>query len=139
MMADDDRYEIVEQIGEGGMQKVYAARDRLLEKVVALKIPKNESAIKRFERSAQMSARVNNRNVAKTLDYVDTGDENFLIEELVEGLDLSAVLSNFPHGMDPYIVARAIHHISVGVAASHASEVVHRDLKPSNIMVSGGV
>ncbi|MGZ8285514.1 MAG: protein kinase domain-containing protein [Allosphingosinicella sp.] len=138
-MAEIERYQIQGQIGEGGMQKVYIARDILLEKLVALKVPKNESAIKRFERSAQMSARVNNRNVAKTLDYVDTDEANFLVEELVDGMDLSAVLANFPHGLDPYVVARAIHHIALGLAASHAAGVVHRDLKPSNIMVAGGI
>jgi len=135
----DGRYAIVDKIGEGGMQQVFSARDRLLDKLVALKIPKNESAVKRFERSAQMSARVNNRNVAKTLDYIDEGDTNYLIEELVEGLDLSAVLDFFPLGIDPYSVARALHQIAAGVSASHDREVVHRDLKPSNVMVADGI
>ncbi len=120
------------------MQRVYLANDRLLHSKVALKVPKNDSAVKRFERSAQMSARVNNRSVAKTLDYGDFQDTNFLVEEYIDGADLSAVLKLFPVGMDPYTVARALHQSAIGVAASHAQEVVHRDLKPSNIMVTGG-
>jgi eukaryotic-like serine/threonine-protein kinase len=135
----DNRYEIVKQIGEGGMQQVFAAHDTLLDKFVALKIPKNESAIKRFERSAQMSARVNDRHVAKTLDYIDEDGKNYLVEELIEGTDLSLVLDHFPFGIDPYRVAAALHQIALGVAASHRREVVHRDLKPSNVMVVGSL
>jgi serine/threonine protein kinase len=139
MAALEDRYLVESQIGEGGMQRVYVASDLLLKKKVALKIPKNASATKRFERSAQLSARVNSPHVAKTLDYLISEDSNFLIEELVEGNDLSEVLRHFPFGLDPYSVARALHQIAIGVAASHASGVVHRDLKPSNVMVTGGI
>lgn len=137
--ANYERYERLHQIGEGGMQRVYLANDRLLKSQVALKVPKNESATKRFERSAQMSARVNNKSVAKTLDYGDVGDTNFLVEEFIDGSDLSVVLKKFPVGLDPYTVARAMHQAAIGIAASHDQEVVHRDLKPSNIMVAGGV
>lgn len=137
--SQQERYERLHQIGEGGMQKVYLANDKLLKSQVAFKIPKNDSAIKRFERSAQMSARVNNKHVAKTLDYGDVGDTNFLIEEFIDGMDLSAVLKQYKNGLDPYSVARALHQTAIGVAASHAQDVVHRDLKPSNIMVLGGL
>lgn len=137
--ANYERYERLHQIGEGGMQRVYLANDRLLKSQVALKVPKNDSATKRFERSAQMSARVNNKSVAKTLDYGDLGGTNFLVEEFIDGSDLSVVLKNFALGLDPYTVARAMHQAAIGIAASHDQEVVHRDLKPSNIMVTGGV
>lgn len=135
----EERYERLHQIGEGGMQRVYLANDRLLGSQVALKVPKNDSATKRFERSAQMSARVNNKTVAKTLDFGDVGETNFLIEEYVDGKDLSEVLKQFKFGLDPYTVARALHQTAIAVAASHNQEVVHRDLKPSNIMVVGDV
>jgi eukaryotic-like serine/threonine-protein kinase len=139
MTTIEDRYEIDRQIGEGGMQKVYVATDTLLQKKVALKVPKNASATKRFERSAQLSARVNSPHIAKTLDYLVDGESNVLVEELVDGSDLSQVLNHFPLGLDPYSVARALHQIAIGVAASHARGVVHRDLKPSNVMVTGGI
>jgi eukaryotic-like serine/threonine-protein kinase len=131
------RYRIQDELGQGGMQEVYAAHDTMMDKVIALKVPKTPSAKRRFKRSAVLSARVNHANVAKTLDYVEvTGSERaYLIEEYVEGQDLSKLRAVLPL-MDPYLVAHFLHHLARGVAASHHVEVVHRDLKPSNIMVS---
>lgn len=133
------RYEIVEFVGQGGMQEVYRVRDRLLERDVVLKSPKNPSAQKRFKRSAVLSARVNHDNVAKTLDYVEEDDRFYLIEELIPGCDLGHFLKNFVTKLDPFAVARVMHHLAKGLAASHHVNVVHRDLKPTNVMVVGGL
>jgi serine/threonine-protein kinase len=133
-----ERYEIRGEIGQGGMQEVYRARDKLLGREVALKVPKSSSAEKRFKRSAVLSAKVNHANVAKTLDYVEADKRFYLIEELIGGCDLGELLSRFVPCLDPYVVARALHHLAKGVAASHHVDVVHRDLKPSNVMVVGG-
>lgn len=132
------RYEVNHYIAEGGMQYVYLARDTLTGRQVALKTPKNSSAVKRFRRSAIVAARVNHPNVAKTLDYVKEGDARYLIEELIEGEDLSHALLRRTKFLDPYLTARAFHHLAKGVAAAHHADVVHRDLKPSNVMISGG-
>lgn len=132
------RYEITGEIGQGGMQEVYRARDKLLAREVALKVPKNSSAEKRFKRSAVLSAKVNHANVAKTLDYVEEKKRFYLIEEIIDGCDLSEILSDYVPRLDPYITARVLHHLAKGVAASHHANVVHRDLKPSNVMVVGG-
>jgi serine/threonine protein kinase len=132
------RYEIERYMAEGGMQFVYLAADRVTGRRVALKTPKNSSATKRFRRSAVVSARVNHPNVAKTLDYVREGEARFLIEELIDGADLSGSLLKHTKFLDPYLAARVFHHLSKGVAAAHHVEVVHRDLKPSNVMVAGG-
>ena len=86
------RYLIERYIDEGGMQFVYAARDKLADRVVALKTPKNKSATKRFRRSAIVAAKVNHPNVAKTLDHIRDGDDRYLIEELIVGADLSQAL-----------------------------------------------
>ncbi|HGM7319362.1 protein kinase [Stenotrophomonas sp.] len=131
------RYQVVRYIDEGGMQFVYEAYDSLMERVVALKTPKNRSSTKRFRRSAIVAARVNHPSVAKTLDYVRDGDERFLIEELVEGEDLSKALLRRTPFLDPYLAARVFHHLAKGVAAAHHAGVIHRDLKPSNVMVVG--
>ena len=132
------RYEISRYIDAGGMQFVYAARDRLTGRLVALKTPKNPSATKRFRRSAVVAARVNHPNVAKTLDYLKVGDQRFLIEELIEGADLSKALLRQTKFLDPYLAAKVLHHLAKGVAAAHHAGVVHRDLKPTNVMVVGG-
>ena len=130
-----DRYHIVCPIGEGGMQEVYKANDNTFDRIVALKTPKNPSAKKRFKRSAILSARVNHPNVAKTLDFFEISDREFLIEEFVEGCDLRAFADQFAR-VDPFLAAHFLHHIIKGVAASHHAGVFHRDLKPSNILVS---
>jgi serine/threonine-protein kinase len=133
-----ERYEVQAFVGEGGMQEVYKAYDRTLDREVALKVPKTASAGRRFKRSAELSARVSHPNAAKTLDYDDAGTRAYLIEEFIEGQPLRQVRDSIPI-MDPYLVAHLFHHIARGVAASHHVEVVHRDLKPGNIMVSPGL
>jgi len=132
------RYEIDSYMAEGGMQYVYRARDKLTNRYVALKTPKNSSAVKRFRRSAIVAAKVNHPNVAKTLDYVREGEARYLIEELIVGEDLSGALLKHTKFVDPYLAARVFHHLAKGIAAAHRVDVVHRDIKPSNVMVAGG-
>jgi eukaryotic-like serine/threonine-protein kinase len=132
------RYEIQRYVDEGGMQFVYAAKDQLSERVVALKTPKNTSATKRFSRSAIVAAKVNHPNVAKTLDYVREGDSRFLIEEFIDGTDLSKALLKNTGFLDPYLTAKVFHHMAKGLAAAHHAGVIHRDLKPTNVMIAGG-
>lgn len=133
-----ERYEIIRYVGEGGMQFVYEARDRLTDRHVALKTPKNSSATKRFKRSAIVAAKVNHPNVAKTLDYLKVGNQRYLIEEFIDGSDLQAALLEQTAYLDPYLAAKVLHHLAKGVAAAHHAGVVHRDLKPTNIMLIGG-
>lgn len=132
------RYRIDSFVGEGGMQFVYRAHDLVLDRRVALKTPKNASAEKRFHRSAVVAAKVNHPNVAKTLDYLETDDRAYLVEEYVGGTDLAQALLGQAYYLDPYLAARVFHHMAKGLAASHHVGVVHRDLKPSNVMIDGG-
>lgn len=134
-----DRYAVIREIGQGGMQIVYLANDETFNREVVLKVPKNASAARRFHDSAVLSATVNHPNVAATLDYVERdGGEFFLVEEYVDGEDLKKVAARFQR-LDPYTVAYVIHHLARAVSASHHVNVVHRDLKPSNIMIGGGL
>ncbi|WP_306533267.1 serine/threonine-protein kinase [Geobacter sp.] len=133
-----ERYEVIDDAGEGGMQFVYAAKDLELKRNVALKTPKNDSAKKRFQRSAIVSARVNHPNVAKTLDYLEYDKRQYLVEELIEGTDMDKALLKKAKYLDPYLAARIFHYLAKGLAASHHAGVIHRDLKPSNVMVTGG-
>ena len=133
-----DRYKVTSFVGEGGMQFVYRADDQVLQRKVALKAPKNTSAEKRFRRSAIVAAKVNHPNVAKTLDYVETVERPYLVEEYVDGSDLEKALLRETKCLDPYLVGKIFHHLSKGIAAAHHVGVVHRDLKPTNIMVVGG-
>lgn len=132
------RYRIQGKIGEGGMQLVFKATDETLGRDVALKIPKNQTADKRFYRSAVVAARVNHPNVAKTLDYYQDEDgDACLIEEFIEGEDLEKSILDKTDYVDPFLASRIFHHLSKGVAASHHVSVIHRDLKPTNIMLTG--
>ena len=133
-----ERYRIARYVGEGGMQEVYLARDLHLHRDVAIKTPKNTSADKRFGRSAVVSARVNHPNVAKTLDYMSDGDAQYLVEEFIDGMDIKKGLIEPFFALDPSLVAKILHHLAKGLAASHRADVIHRDLKPSNVMFVGG-
>jgi serine/threonine-protein kinase len=132
------RYVIQSWVGAGGMQNVYLARDAYFDRSVALKIPKEDTAVRRFEKSAVVSARVNHSNIAKTLDYFTDDANAYLIEEFVEGSDLSKIVPSVLPYLPPSTAARLLHMLAKGLAASHHAGVVHRDLKPSNIMIVGG-
>ncbi|WP_259753258.1 serine/threonine-protein kinase [Pseudomonas sp. GCEP-101] len=133
-----NRYQVIKHIGSGGMQDVYLANDKLLGMHVALKTPQAGQAEKRFKNSAIIAAKINNHNVAKTLDYIEEDEQFFLIEEFVEGETLDAKLKKFGF-LDPHLAAHVLHHLAKGILASHRAGVIHRDLKPSNIITSHGV
>ena len=130
------RYEVVEFVGEGGMQEVYKATDLALKRTVALKTPKNDHGAKRFQRSAIFSSKVKHPSVATTLDYFETGDRAYLVEEFIQGVDLKKVMANTYYYVDPHLGAQLATHLAKGLAACHAENIWHRDLKPANIMVS---
>lgn len=132
------RYEVQRYLAEGGMQFVYIAKDQITGRLVALKTPKNNSAEKRFNRSAIVAARVNHPNIAKTLDYIEENGRSYLVEELIEGADLRDAVLTKTNFVDPYLAARIFHHLAKAIAAAHHVKVVHRDLKPTNVMVVGG-
>jgi eukaryotic-like serine/threonine-protein kinase len=132
-----DRYIIDRYLDEGGMQEVYLATDSIFNREVVVKVPKNESAIKRFKRSARLSAKVTHPNVAKTFDYVEQNGVAHLVEEYIRGGNLSDTVVRTVEAVDPYLVARLLHHLARGLSASHAEGVVHRDIKPSNVVLDG--
>jgi serine/threonine protein kinase len=132
-----NRYFIKGYISEGGMQQVYKAWDHNIERYVALKTPKNDSALKRFQQSAILSARVIHPNVARTLDYFEFNEREYLIEELVIGDDLNNIFISMFNYLDPCLVAHVGHLLAKATGASHRVGIIHRDLKPSNIMVIG--
>lgn len=132
------RYEIVSELGSGGMQHVFRAHDHLRGVDIALKTPQAGQLLKKFANSATISARINHHNVAKTLDYLEEGGAPYLAEELVEGGTLDEACLSLAGFVDPHTGARLFRLLAKGLAASHHAGVVHRDLKPSNIVVSGG-
>ena len=130
------RYEIVKFLDAGGMQEVYVAKDRTLNRKVVLKTPKSGTNDKRFARGAAMGARVNHPNVAATFDYFDDNGTTGLIEEYIVGKDLGKRLAEDYHFMDPALAAHTVHHLARAIHEAHRADICHRDLKPSNIMTS---
>lgn len=130
------RYRIEAFHLEGGMQEVYRCFDLALERIVALKTPREGIVDKRFSRGAQMGARVVHPNVAATLDYVEEGAHRCLIEEFIEGKDLGRRLASDFVFLDPSLTAWVVHNIAKGLQAAQKVGICHRDLKPSNIMTS---
>jgi Tol biopolymer transport system component/predicted Ser/Thr protein kinase len=116
-------YEIVEQIGAGGMGEVYKARDTRLDRIVALKVSKAEFS-ERFHREARAVAALNHPNIAALYDV----GPNYLVMEYVEG--------DPPKGPYPLDEAmRIASQIAQALDAAHEKNIVHRDLKPANIKI----
>lgn len=131
-----NRYRVLNFHLAGGMQEVYRCFDVTLKREVALKTPKEGVIDKRFNRGAQMGARVNHPNVAATLDYVEDNGTRCLVEEFANGEDLGRRLNKEFFHLDPSLAAWVIHNVAKGIQAAHKVGICHRDLKPSNIMTS---
>jgi beta-lactam-binding protein with PASTA domain/serine/threonine protein kinase len=134
-----DRYELGVRLGSGGMGDVYRARDRLLERVVAVKVPTTTvtpGSAERFKREARAAARLNHPNIVGIYDW-GGGTEPFIVMELVEGRSLRAEL-RARHTLPAAEVAALGAQIADALAHAHHHGVVHRDVKPSNVLLTPG-
>jgi WD40 repeat protein/tRNA A-37 threonylcarbamoyl transferase component Bud32 len=131
-------YEILEELGRGGMGIVYKARDPARGRVVAIKVIRKDrlvhaEAVARFRREAQAAARVAHPNLVRVYDADHTGDTHFLVMEYVDGVTLQRVLDGEP----PPPVARIcdwVRQAALGLQHIHEQGLVHRDIKPANLM-----
>jgi serine/threonine-protein kinase len=129
-------YEVIAQIGAGGMGEVYRARDPKLNRDVALKIlPDTFSAdpdrLARFRREAQVLAALNHPNIAAIHGFEDSGRTHALVLELVDGPTLADRIAKGPIALDDALpMAR---QIAEALEAAHEQGIIHRDLKPANI------
>ena len=133
-------YEVISQLGAGGMGDVYKARDTRLNRTVAIKalqssVSADPERIARFEREAQILASLNHSNIAAIYGLESAGDHAYLILEFVDGRALDAILR-----MDgPFAPREAVavaRQIADAIAAAHEKGIIHRDLKPGNVMVT---
>ncbi|MEO8096973.1 MAG: protein kinase [Acidobacteriota bacterium] len=117
-------YEILAPIGAGGMGEVYRARDTRLDRLVAIKVSKEQFS-KRFEREARAIASLNHPHICQLYDV----GPDFLVMEYIEGAPLKGVLP-------PADAVRWAAQIADALAAAHQKGIVHRDLKPANILLT---
>jgi serine/threonine-protein kinase len=135
-----DRYELVEQIGAGGMATVWKAEHKALRKAVAIKILHPELTsdpqfVARFEQEARLAAQLDHANCVATTDFGKTDDGLlYLVMELIVGVPLSELCGDGKK-LPPGQAVELARQILRGLAKAHDAGIVHRDLKPSNVMV----
>lgn len=132
------RYRVEDFVAEGGMGQVFRAWDTTLERRVALKIVRADHAgdketLLRFQREAQILARLDHAGICRVYDWLDKDGTLVMAMEWVEGVPLSALVEKGPL---PVLQAmRLLWDVATALAAAHAKGVIHRDLKPSNILI----
>lgn len=137
---ENSRYELLEELGRGGMGVVFRARDRNLGRVVALKVlPENlrqhPQAVKLFLREARAAAALNHQNIVTLFDAGREGDTYFLTMECLEGSGLESVLAS--RGPLPTRAAATVGlQVAAGLDYAQRSKIVHRDIKPSNLFLT---
>jgi serine/threonine protein kinase len=136
------RYEIIEELGKGGMGKVYRVEDTKIKKEIALKLIKQEIAsdkktIERFKNELTTARDIRHKNVCGMFDLGEERGLHFITMEYVSGQDLKGLIRQSA----PLSVPRAIsiaRQICDGLEEAHSLGIVHRDLKPNNIMIDRG-
>jgi serine/threonine-protein kinase len=134
------RFEIMEQIGEGGFATVFRAKEATTSKIVALKLLKDAylkdaEVVERFRREVFAVASINSPYVVKMHDFGISGEEVFIAMEYVEGPTLREVVHERP--WQPSDIHVIIGQIAQALAAAHRQNIVHRDLKPENVILVG--
>jgi len=134
-----DRYEVIEELGKGGMGKVYKVYDQKIQEVVALKLIKpeigfNEKAIERFKNELKFARKISHRHVCRLYDLGDYGMVHFITMEFVEGEDLKNFIRRSGTITTPKAISIA-KQVCEGLVEAHRLGVIHRDLKPQNIMI----
>jgi eukaryotic-like serine/threonine-protein kinase len=139
-----DKYQLVEELGHGGMATVYRAMDRRLGREVAVKVihrhlRENQEVAARFVSEARAVAKLKHPNIVEVYDVSgNDDDENYLVVELVRGASLRELLRE--HRYLPAEIAAAIGiEIAAGLEHAHQHGVIHRDVKPENVLVEAPI
>lgn len=135
-----DDYEIIEQIGEGGMAQVFRARNRTTGDLVALKVALPDVVAdpvkrQRFEREFRIASKLNHPALVRALDYGEGPDHVYIVLELVDGSDLLDVMEKRGRLPEPEAV-RLIVQVAEALQMAHDQGIIHRDVKPENILVT---
>jgi tetratricopeptide (TPR) repeat protein len=133
------RYEVIEELGKGGMGRVYKVYDQKTREKIALKLLKPEvaadrDAIERFGNELRFARKISHRNVCRMYDLGEEAGTHFITMEYVPGEDLKSII-RMMGPMGPGKTVLIARQIAEGLAEAHRLGVVHRDLKPQNIMI----
>ena len=134
-----ERYQIIEELGKGGMGKVYRALDRELKEEVALKlirpeITKDEKTIERFKNELKFARKISHRNIGRMYELMEDKGTHFITMEYVSGQDLRGLIRQTGQLTTGKAISIA-KEICEGLIEAHHQGVIHRDLKPSNIII----
>ena len=135
----NDRYEIMQTIGEGGMANVYLARDVILDRYVAIKILRGDLAgdekfVRRFQREALAASSLSHPNIVEMYDVGEDNGMYFIVMEYIQGKTLKQLIKK----RGALTLSECIDimlQLTDGVDHAHSSYIIHRDLKPQNIMI----
>jgi serine/threonine protein kinase len=132
-------YQVVDQIGAGGMGEVWRAKDDRLDRVVAIKVlppgfADNQELLARFEREARSISSLNHPNICTLHDIGHENDIHYLVMELIEGEPLGDRIRQGPLPIDKVLEIGT--QIASALEAAHEKGIVHRDLKPDNVMLT---
>lgn len=133
-------YDLLAPIGRGGMGMVYMARQRSLDRLVALKMIRSgelatEAEVQRFIAEAHAAARLKHPAIVPVYEAGEVGGRHYYSMELIEGCDLASLVRERP--FEPRRAARCLDAVATAVHYAHSMGVLHRDLKPANILLDG--
>ena len=133
-------YVLEEQVGEGGMGQVFRAHHELLKRPTAIKVLRPDlvdaATCARFQREAQLAARLEHPNTVKVYDFgVSQESQFYLVMEWIDGLTLDQVIEHERY-LDPSRATHLLRQIAASLREAHSIGLIHRDLKPQNIMVT---
>ena len=134
------RYEVLDRLGAGGMAIVYKAKDLLLNRVVTIKVLReqfvsDEDFIRRFRREAQSAGSLSHPNIVSVYDVGKEGDTEYIVMEYVEGRNLKEIIREYA----PLTTDQSINlgrQITKAIQNAHEHHIIHRDIKPHNILVT---
>jgi serine/threonine-protein kinase len=134
------RYEIIDEIGQGGMGTVYRARDTKMQRDVAVKVLRPELVstpgyVERFRREAYTAASLSEPHVVPVYEADEIDGQLFIVMPLISGTDLTGVLHR-GGAMAPERAVHVVEQVGAALDAAHAAGLVHRDVKPSNVLLT---
>lgn len=136
----DEKYEIIELIGQGGMAYVYKAMDLRLHRYVAVKVLKNEfmdneQFLKKFLREAQADAKLTHPNIVNVYDVGIEDGYYYIVMEYIDGDTLKSLI-RASKKISPQMTVEILLSVAAGLSHAHKNEIIHRDIKPHNILMT---